>query len=155
MINIAESSIMVSPYFGPQFTAFIVYYVGWRWSYWVYLILVSVGALLVVLFGEETMFDRRRSPSQQFPRRHRLLRVLGIEQFQTIQQRSFWKAVIRPWVALEKIPVLLITSYYMIFFCWSISVNVTTSVFLTEDYHFTDKGIGPFRPLQYAYCRLT
>ena len=144
IINIAESGIMVSPYVGPLLTAFLVYYVGWRWSYWLYLIIVSLGALLVVLFGEETMYDRRRPQSQQFPRRYRLLRVLGIEQVRTIQQRSFWKAVIRPWVALEKIPVILITTYYMLFFCWAISVNVTTSVFLTEYYHFTDKGIGLF-----------
>ncbi|KAL9086707.1 MAG: hypothetical protein Q9165_007026 [Trypethelium subeluteriae] len=144
IINIAESGIMVSPYVGPLLTAFIVYYVGWRWSYWLYLIIVSIGALFIVLFGEETMYDRRRPASEQSPRRNRLLRVFGIEQARTIRQRSFWKAVIRPWIALEKIPVLLITTYYMLFFCWSISVNVTISVFLTEYYHFTDKGIGFF-----------
>ena len=162
VINVVESGIMVSPYVGPLLTAFLVYYVGWRWSYWIYLIIVGVGALLIVTFGDETLYDRRCSPSEQFPRRFRILRVLGVEQARTIHQRSFWKALVRPWIALEKIPVLLITTYYVFFFCWSISVNVTTSVFLTEYYHFTDKGIGSlsstkihlFRLVLTALCRI-
>ena len=70
-------------------------------------------------------------------------RLLGIEQCRSRQLRStFTQALIRPVIAITKIPVLLIVINYMIVVAWVIGVNTAISIWLTNFYHFSPKGLG-------------
>ncbi|KAL9093484.1 MAG: hypothetical protein Q9165_003879 [Trypethelium subeluteriae] len=143
-INAIEFPIILSPYLGPLITAFVTNGTGnWRWSFWICTILWAVGFLLILTL-DETLYNRNIPPHEQVPRKSRWLRVLGIEQAKGLSQRSFTQSVVGPLVALTKVPVLLIVIYYFLNFAWVISVNTTISLWLTNFYGFTLKGLGFF-----------
>jgi nitrate/nitrite transporter NarK len=92
---------------------------------------------------DETYYNRNISQDQQPVRKSRLLRLIGIEQWHSRGQRNtFWQAVQRPAIAITKVPVFLITLYYVLTFGWVIGLNATTGVFLHEIYHFGSLSSG-------------
>jgi nitrate/nitrite transporter NarK len=94
---------------------------------------------------DETFYDRKISRDQQPVRRSRLLRLIGVEQWHSRHQRNtFWQAVKRPAIAITKVPVILVTLYYVFTFGWVIGLNATTGVFLQKLYHFGPESSGMF-----------
>lgn len=101
--------------------------------------------LLILTFVDETFYDRQIPVAQQPKRKSRLLRLVGVEQWKTRHQRSsFGRALLRPFVAVFKLPVFLSFLYYVFTFAWVIGLNTQISVFLTSPklYAFNDKDIG-------------
>lgn len=96
---------------------------------------------MLVFFMDETLYDRSplASKTEAGPQWQRLL---GIEQAKTAQNRSFLAAVSRPIVAITKLPVLLTVVYYFLNTAWVVGVNTTVSIWLTDYYSFTPRGIG-------------
>lgn len=160
-INYVEFSIITSPYLGPLITAFIVSSVSWRWAFWLCTILAGV-SLVLVFFLDETLFDRSIAATDRVPRRSYLKRLVGVEQAKSFHQRSLLESLMRPVVAVTKLPVLLTIVYYFLNFAWVIGVNTTVSIWLTDVYQFTPKAIGTFLHLcrtvlqkrQLRACRL-
>ncbi|KAJ3476576.1 hypothetical protein NLG97_g9087 [Lecanicillium saksenae] len=140
VINYVEFSIVLSPYLGPLIASFIVSEVVWRWAFWLCTILSGIG-LVLVLFLDETLFDRRSPPAS---RGSRVSRLLGIQQAKDWKNRSLSECLARPLVALTKIPILLILAYYFLNFAWVIGVNTTIAIWLTSIYGFTTMGLGYF-----------
>ncbi|KAK0770353.1 hypothetical protein LTR75_017932 [Friedmanniomyces endolithicus] len=143
-INWVEFSIITSPYLGPLITAFIVSGTTWRWAFWLCTILAGIALTLTVFFLDETLYTRSISESERVPRGSRIQQLIGIDQAKSSHQRSLTESLMRPTVAITKLPVLLTTIYYFLNFAWVIGVNTTVSIWLTQFYGFTPRGIGYF-----------
>ncbi|GAB1740466.1 hypothetical protein NU219Hw_g5570t1 [Hortaea werneckii] len=140
-INIWSGFIIASPYLGPFMASFVVWGLTWRWVYWIYAILNYVGLLLIMLFADETLFDRRLPAHQQPAWRPRPLRLVGVEKHGTYK---FVESCCRPFVAIFKLPVLIITVFYFLNFAWTIGVNATLATWLAKYYHFDGKQTDLF-----------
>ena len=146
-INIWSGAIIVSPYLGPLITAFIISSMPWPNAFWVNTGLSALCLILVLVGVDETIYNRRLDPSEQIPPKSRLLRVVGVEQWRSRQTRqTFVQAIMRPMVAMGKVPVLLCTVYYFLNFAWIIGVNATISIWLTSIYGFTPYNLGVYPP---------
>ncbi|KAI7543216.1 MFS general substrate transporter [Hortaea werneckii] len=140
-INIWSGFIIASPYLGPFMASFVVWGLTWRWVYWIYAILNYVGLLLIMLFADETLFDRRLPANQQPAWRSRPLRLVGVERHGTY---NVIESCCRPFVAIFKLPVLIITVFYFLNFAWTIGVNATLATWLAKYYHFDGKQTDLF-----------
>lgn len=96
-------------------------------------------AFLLVFILDETIFTRN---GYQIPRGSYLARLTGAQQVQAWCHRSFLQCVMRPIVAITKIPVLAVLIFYFLSFAWVIGVNTTIGIWLTNDYGFGTRGIG-------------
>ena len=142
-INIWASFIILSPYFGPLFAAFIISTQKWQWAFGVYTIETALCLLAIVFFVDETYYDRRIPILQQPARRSHFARLIGTEQWRTRRLRNtFGEAVSRPFRILFKLPVLISLMYYVPTFAWVVGINTTLAIFLTPLYHFGPKQIG-------------
>ncbi|KAI7331965.1 MFS general substrate transporter [Hortaea werneckii] len=140
-INIWSGFIIASPYLGPFMASFVVWGLTWRWVYWIYAILNYVGLLLIILFADETFFDRRLPANQQPAWRSRPLRLVGVERHGTY---NVIESCCRPFLAIFKLPVLIITVFYFLNFAWTIGVNATLATWLAKYYHFDGKQTDLF-----------
>lgn len=146
-INIWSGFIVLSPYLGPFCASFIVWRSTWRWTYYLVAIVSALCWLAVLALVDETYYNRQIPADRLSERRSRLLRLIGIEQWKSRDQRSsFRQALLRPFLAIVKLPVLLSFGYYIFTFAWVIGLNTQISVFLTnpELYAFNDKDLGLF-----------
>ncbi|RMZ10337.1 hypothetical protein D0860_03863 [Hortaea werneckii] len=140
-INIWSGFIIASPYLGPFMASFVVWRLTWRWVYWIYAILNYVGLLLIMLFADGTFFDRRLPANQQPAWRSRPLRLVGVERHGTYK---VVESCCRPFVAIFKLPVLMITVFYFLNFAWTIGVNATLATWLAKYYYFDGKQTDLF-----------
>lgn len=140
-INIWSGFIIASPYLGPFMASFVVWGTSWRWVYWIYAILNYVGFCMLLGFGDETYYDRKAPQSEQPAWRSRPLRLLGVEKHANY---SLLESVTRPFVAITKVPVMIITVFYFLNFSWTIGVNATLATWLAKYYHFNGKQTGEF-----------
>jgi len=138
-INIWSGFIIASPYLGPFMASFVVWRLSWRWVYWIYAILNYIGFILMLLFVDETYYDRRLPQEKQPVWRSRWLRLIGIERH---GRYSVVEALSRPLVAISKLPVVVITIFYFLNFAWTIGVNATLATWLAKHYHFNGKQTG-------------
>ncbi|KLJ09895.1 hypothetical protein EMPG_14688 [Blastomyces silverae] len=144
-INIWSSFIIVSPYLGPLFTAFIINTQIWQWAFGVYSIMTALCLALIVFFIDETYYDRKIPESQQPPRGPRWKRMVGIEQWHSRHLRNTFKdACMRPVIIICKLPVFISMVYYLLTFAWVVGINTTLSIFLGPLYGFGPKQIGFF-----------
>lgn len=148
-INIWASFVILSPYFGPLITAFIISTQKWQWAFGVYTIMTALCLVAQVLFAEETFYNRKLPPSEQ-PRRApgvsgKLSRLIGTEQWHSRSLRStLSQALVRPFQVIAKPTVFLSTIYYLLTFAWVVGINTTLSIFVTPLYDFGPKQIGYF-----------
>lgn len=149
-INLWASFVILSPYFGPLITAFIITTESWRWAFGLYTAMTGLCLIAQIAFGEETFYDRDiPQADRSVPRpgmSGRMLRIIGIEQWRSRKQRnSFAQAVSRPFKVLVKPTIFLSTIYYLLTFAWVVGINTTLSIFITAPpYNFGTKSIGFF-----------
>ena len=144
-INIWAGFIILSPYFGPLFAAFIINTQSWPVPFWVYVAETALCFVLVILFVDETYYDRRIPAEQQPQRKSRIMRLIGIEQRrQHLLPNTFTQALWRPFAVLLKPTVFLSSLYYLLTFAWVVGINTTLAIFLTPLYNFGPKQIGFF-----------
>jgi MFS family permease len=142
-INIWSAFIILSPYFGPMFTAFIINTLEWQWAFALLTIITGLCLIMIIAFGDETYYDRTIPMDQQPPRGSHFGRLLGISQWRTRKHRNtFVQALMRPFIMIGKLPVFLTVFYYMLTFAWVVGINTTLSIFLTPLYNFGPKQIG-------------
>lgn len=156
-INIWSGAIIVSPYLGPLIAAFIIYKKPWADAFWVNTGLSALSWLLIIFFMDETIYNRSLPRDQQPVPKSRLLRLVGVEQWRSRHSRqTFSQAIMRPIIAISKLPVLLSTIYYFLNFAWIIGVNATISIWLTTFYKFTPYNLGtPLSSLPFSFPLLT
>ena len=142
-INIWTGAVIVSPYLGPLISAFLVYYKTWPDVFWVSASLDALCLLLILAFMDESIYNRGLSQNQLLILKSRLLRLVGIEQWHSRHLRqTFLQAIIRPVVALSKLPVLLCTIYTFLNCAWVIGTNASLSIFLPRIYNFSIYSLG-------------
>lgn len=92
---------------------------------------------------DETIYNRSLARGQQPVPKSRLLRLVGVEQWRARHLRqNLFQALMRPVIAISKLPVLLCTIYYFLSFAWVVGVGATISIWLTDFYKFTLYNIG-------------
>ena len=151
---------IVSPYLSPLFAYFILGGTGgnspiggdWRAVLWLVFAIVCLDLVLIVVFADETFYNRAISPEAQPSRGSRIMRLLGVWQLKNKSYfPSAWQSCVRLVSLLAKpilIPGLL---YYMLVFMWAIGINITSSIlFLTPP----PAGYG-FAPLSVGYLYFT
>ncbi|GAD95174.1 major Facilitator Superfamily protein [Paecilomyces variotii No. 5] len=144
-INIWASFIVLSPYFGPLFAAFIISTQSWRIPFVVYTLETFLCLALVVLFVDETYYNRSIPQSAQPPRKSRFMRLIGLEQWKSRSQRSSLKeAIMRPVKVVLKPTVAISVFYYLCTFAWVVGINTTLAMFVTPLYNFGPLQIGYF-----------
>ncbi|KAJ6016196.1 hypothetical protein N7540_010787 [Penicillium herquei] len=144
-INIWSGFIVLSPYMGPLLGAFIVNTQIWQWAFGVYAIETGLCLIAIILFVEETYYDRKTNQPELVPNAPRWHRMLGIQQVRTSYiKNSFKDAVMRPLVIICKPVVFLTVIFYLLMFAWVVGINTTLSIFLAPKYGFGAKQIGFF-----------
>jgi MFS family permease len=120
-INIWSFFFILSPYLGPLLTAFIINKYSWVWAFWLYTLMTGLCLIAVVIFGEETYYNRNIAPDMQPKRKSRIMRLIGVEQYKSRHQRiSFVEAITKPISVILK-PVVLISCFYtFLIFSWVI-----------------------------------
>lgn len=105
----------------------------------------AVCLILVIAFVDETYYNRQIPAEKQTKKGSRLLRLVGIEQWKSRHQRvTLGRALLRPFLAVAKVPVLISFAYYTFTFAWVVGLNTQISVFLTNPklYSFSSKDVG-------------
>ncbi|KPI38023.1 putative MFS-type transporter [Cyphellophora attinorum] len=144
-INIWAAFIILSPYFGPLFAAFIISTQKWQIPFWVYVAETALCLILTILFVEETYYDRRLPIESQPDRGSRISRLIGLSQWRSRHLRNtFGQAMLRPIKVLIKPTVFLSSFYYLLTFAWVVGINTTLAIFLTPLYNFGPLQIGYF-----------
>lgn len=144
-INIWAAFIILSPYLGPLFAAFMIATQSWPVPFWVYTAETALALVLTILFVEETFYDRRIPASAQPPKGTRIARLLGISQYRSRHLRNTLpQACSRIFLVIAKPTVFLACLYYLLTFAWVVGINTTLSIFLTPLYSFGPKQIGFF-----------
>ncbi|EME83536.1 uncharacterized protein MYCFIDRAFT_39163 [Pseudocercospora fijiensis CIRAD86] len=148
-INIWASFVILSPYFGPMIAAFIITTQKWQWPFHIYTIMTTLCLLLIILFGQETYYNRKLPPHSRPHRtpgiRGHVSRLLGLSQFRTRHLRNtFPQACSRAFIVLLKPTIFLSVIYYLFTFAWVVGINTTLSIFVTPLYNFGPKQIGFF-----------
>lgn len=128
-----------------MFSAFMIATLPWTVPFWVLASMTGLCLVLVILFGEETYYDRRLEPEQQPVKRHRLLRLIGTEQFRSRHRRNTIRETLRRPAKVIALPTVLPSVIYAgITFAWQIGINTTVALFLVPLYHFGPVQIGYF-----------
>jgi len=108
-----------------------------------------VDLVLIVMFADESWYNRNISPAQQPARGNRIMRILGSWQIQN--HKGNFMTVRR---SLERLtetlfkPVIIPTMvYYLMSFMWAVGINVTTSILFETPqelggYGFSSKALG-------------
>ncbi|OAL74087.1 hypothetical protein A7D00_2117 [Trichophyton violaceum] len=144
-INVWSSFIIVSPYLGPLLTAFIINTQIWQWAFGVYSIETGLCFIAIILFMDETYYDRKLPVDQRPVLVSRWKRLVGIEQWQSRHQRNGFKdAFMRPFIVIAKPAMLISCIVYLLTFAWVVGINTTLAIFLVPVYKFSPKQIGFF-----------
>ncbi|KAI4192060.1 MAG: hypothetical protein LQ346_004513, partial [Caloplaca aetnensis] len=155
-INIWQASVILSPYLGPLLASFMLTRLSWRWPFWIYTIETGLCLLAVIIWGDETYYDRRLPEEKQPLRESHLLRLLGVEQWCSRHLRNgFLEAMMRPLRTISRPVVLLANFYYMCTFAWVVGINATLALFLTSLYGFGPKQTGMPSPTLLSKHKLT
>jgi nitrate/nitrite transporter NarK len=122
----------------------------WQWPFGIYTIETGLCLIAVIFFMDETYYNRRIPIDQQPPRRSRLLRLIGVEQWASRHQRSSFSECVMRLVKVASRPTLILSwFYYMVTFAWVVGINTTLSIFLSSLYGFGPKQIGKIWNLTY------
>ncbi|KAL2863368.1 major facilitator superfamily domain-containing protein [Aspergillus lucknowensis] len=144
-INIWSAFIILSPYMGPLLAAFIINTQIWQWAFGVYAIETGLCLVAIVLFVEETYYDRKNKQFELVPNAPRWKRMLGIQQRQANYiANTPLDAVMRLVTVLLKPVIIWAVLYYLLTFAWVVGINTTLSIFLGPLYGFGPKQIGFF-----------
>ncbi|KAJ6536166.1 MFS general substrate transporter [Mycena capillaripes] len=99
-LNIWTFGYIVSPFLSPFVFGFLVARTTWRWAYGIGTIYSAIVCLLIIVFGEETMYDRGLKPIPEPPTtglRYRVETLLGLTGVKMAKYRDSWyKAITSP-----------------------------------------------------------
>ena len=130
---------------GPLLAAFIVNTQIWQWAFGIYAIETGLCLIAIILFVDETYYDRKSSQPELVPNGPRWQRMLGIQQMRTKYIKNTFKdATMRPAIIICKPVVFIAVINYMLTFAWVVGINTTLSIFLGPIYGFGAKQIGAF-----------
>ncbi|GHJ89596.1 hypothetical protein NliqN6_5998 [Naganishia liquefaciens] len=135
-LNLWTFGFVLSPFVGPALLGFAVEPLGWRWIYGIGAIYAGVVLILIVLFFEETMFDRHLDPIPEKPTtgmRYRIETLVGINAAKMSRYRpSIFQGVLDIVNLVWRPQCILPLFYVMLTFGFGIGINVTNAVFVAS-----------------------
>ncbi|KAJ7355263.1 MFS general substrate transporter [Mycena albidolilacea] len=151
-LNIWTFGFIVSPFLSPFVFGFVVAQTTWRWAYGAGTIYSGLVCLLILLFGEETMYDRGVKPIPEPPTnglRYRVKTLLGITGLKMVKYRDSWsRAILSPFRIVWRPQLIGILVFEGMMFGFGIGINVTNAVFLGTPrpfgFGFSQFGIAGF-----------
>jgi len=134
-INLWNLGFIVSPFIGPSILGFMVTRTSWRWVYGVGCIYNGIVLILIVLFMQETMYERHISPVPPRPAgtgiAARLPTLLGISGARMAKYHDTWgEAIFDIFNIVWRPQALLPSILIMAIFGFGIGINVTNAVFV-------------------------
>lgn len=126
-LNIWTAGFIISPFLSPFAFGFLVARASWRWAYGIGCMYGAVVCALIILFMEETMYDRRVKPIPEAPKgglKNRFNDLVGITGMRMSKYRPPWRDCI--WSPLNVVwrPHLLgILIFEAAFFGLGIGIN--------------------------------
>ncbi|KAJ7429192.1 MFS general substrate transporter [Mycena latifolia] len=133
-LNIWTFGFIVSPFLSPFAFGFLVARTSWRWAYGAGTIYGALVCLLIVLWGEETMYDRTLKPIPEPPTtglRYRIDTLFGLTGLKMAKYRASWfEAISSPFRVLWRPQLLGMLFFEGLLFGFGIGINVTNAVFL-------------------------
>ncbi|KIJ06422.1 hypothetical protein PAXINDRAFT_20390 [Paxillus involutus ATCC 200175] len=133
-LNLWTSGFLISPFISPFAFGFLSARTSWRWSYGVGSMYSAIVLVLIMLFLEETMYDRgvnRPLPRRTSGFRYRVQTLVGITGYRLAKYRDSWFEA--TWASLSVVwrPQFILVAFFEAFvFGFSIGLNVTNVVFL-------------------------
>ncbi|KKY16357.1 putative mfs transporter [Phaeomoniella chlamydospora] len=145
-INIWAGFIILSPYFGPLFAAFITSTQHWSVAFWVYTAMTGLALILTILFVPETYYNRHAHLESRPANGSRIATLIGFHQRRVnlLEPNTFVDAMLRPIKVIMKPTAFLSVAYYCLTFAWVVGINTTLSIFLEPLYGFGALQIGYF-----------
>ncbi|KAI9568715.1 major facilitator superfamily domain-containing protein [Boletus coccyginus] len=133
-LNMWSSGFIISPFISPFVFGFLVARANWRWSYGIGCIYSAIALTLLILFLEETMYDRGKNRTV-LPRssglRYRFETLIGVTGYKLAKYRASWWEVSMACLEVAWRPQF---SFVVVFqaavFGFSVGMNVTNVVFL-------------------------
>ncbi|KAH0581678.1 hypothetical protein H2248_011371 [Termitomyces sp. 'cryptogamus'] len=143
-LNIWTMGFIISPFLSPFVFGFLVARTSWRWAYGIGSMYGAVVVLLIIFFGEETMYDRTVKPIPEPPTRglrYRIETLIGITGVKMAKYRTSWKkSILSPFDVVWRPHLMMILWFEAMVFGFSIGINTTNAVFL-----------GSPRPVGFAF----
>lgn len=118
-------AVIFSPYLGPFLSSLIAEYSDWRTSVWTLFGLFGLAVVLVVLFADETLYDRKHAKEQP-PRPEGFLR----DRFESLVGIRGWKATHRPsgWKEFGALWHIMTRPYFLLVLCISSDGKANSSL---------------------------
>ncbi|KAL1661633.1 major facilitator superfamily domain-containing protein [Schizophyllum commune] len=136
MLNIWTMGFIISPFLSPFAFGFLVARASWRWAYGIGAMYSAVVVVLILLFMEETLYDRGLKPVPPRPTtglRYRIETLLGITGVKMAKYRDSWLDVLyAPFNLVWRPHLLPLLLFEGALFGFGIGINVTNAVFLGE-----------------------
>ncbi|KXN80806.1 hypothetical protein AN958_07242 [Leucoagaricus sp. SymC.cos] len=134
-LNLWTMGFIISPFLSPFAFGFLVARTTWRWAYGIGSLYGLLVVLLIVFFGEETMYDRTVRPTIPEPKatgfRYRVESLIGITGWKMSKYRISWvESILSPLNVVWRPHLLTILIFEAMLFGFSIGINVTNVVFL-------------------------
>ncbi|KAJ7592988.1 MFS general substrate transporter [Mycena floridula] len=133
-LNIWTFGFIISPFLSPFAFGFLVARTTWRWAYGIGSIYGAIVVVLIVVFMEETMYDRTLKPIPEMTGkglRYRIETLVGITGAKMAKYRISWReAIFAPFKLVWRPHLLSILVFEAMLFGFSIGINVTNAVFL-------------------------
>ncbi|KAG5351635.1 hypothetical protein C0989_005479 [Termitomyces sp. Mn162] len=146
-LNIWTMGFIISPFLSPFAFGFLVARASWRWAYGIGSIYSAIVVLVIVMFGEETMYDRTVKPIPEHPTRglrYRIETLIGITGVKMAKYRPSWKeSILSPLNVVWRPHLMMILWFEAMLFGFSIGINGTNPVFLGSP-RPVGYGFGPF-----------
>ncbi|PSK48651.1 hypothetical protein B9Z65_62 [Elsinoe australis] len=143
-----------SPYLGPLFANFMVATLGdWRPVFWLCAGVCGLQMLLILLFLDETWYNRdlhsSSHPARPATLSGRISRIIGIWELR--HHKTYYEPILvsfrRFALTITKPALILILISYLLIFMWSIGINITTAILFATPaqfggYGYSSLGLG-------------
>jgi MFS family permease len=139
-----------APFWSPLIGNFLVGGLGtWQPIFWLTFAWAATLTVMIIIYGDETYYNRSLSIQQQPVRPsgflNRLLRVTGI--WQARNHRGYFPDILRSTLRIGEVflkPVIAISMlFYSAMFMWSIGINVTSTIVLQTPISQGGYGMSP------------
>ncbi|KAL9095797.1 MAG: hypothetical protein Q9165_001794 [Trypethelium subeluteriae] len=148
-INLWAFSFVFGPFLAPMLSAFAIEGISWRACYGILAGLYGFSALVLVFFGDETLYDRK-NPQPQHSNTvggaNRFLLLVGYHGAKAQGRPTIW-SVSKHIAELQFKPQILLTTacFMMLLFMWSIGIITTVPQFIVPPpYSFSANGLALF-----------
>ncbi|KAF5351077.1 hypothetical protein D9756_008452 [Leucocoprinus leucothites] len=148
-LNLWTMGFIVSPFISPFLFGFLVARTTWRWAYGIGSLYGLFVVLIIVFFGEETIYDRTVRPTIPEPEttglRYRIETLTGITGWKMAKYRvSWWQSTVAILHVLWRPHLFFVLVFEAMLFGFGIGVNVTNVVFLGTPVEEGGYGLSQF-----------